>query len=84
MTKERQKKRKRLRVVLQPPPPTAPKFTFTPEFYAVVAQAEQRAQALFGPKKNYSRWELRIATRQLQAEGICATDLREYLAENIP
>jgi hypothetical protein len=82
MTKERQKKRKRLRAALQPSPPPAPKFTFTPTFYAAVAQAKQRAQALFGPKKNYTRRELRIATRQLQAEGFCSTDPGEYFEED--
>jgi hypothetical protein len=66
MTKERQKKRKRLRA-LQPPPPEP---DYTPKFGPMAEQIDQRAQQLFGPKEQWSREERQIAFAQLVAEGV--------------
>jgi hypothetical protein len=74
MTRDRQKKRKRLRAA-QPPPPRAPELAFTPGFYALAELHRERMQQLFGAKEQWSREECSLALDQLIAEGVLALDL---------
>jgi hypothetical protein len=65
MTKERQRKRKRLRVAEPPQPKLVP----TPKFYAIASLHQARMEQLFGVKPKYNWDESHEAFEQLVAEG---------------
>jgi hypothetical protein len=75
MTKERQKKRKRLRVVLQPPLPLALKFGFSRKQSAAELEAVRESDRqlsvvlveMFGSKVNYTDQEIEAACDVLDA-----------------
>jgi hypothetical protein len=84
MTKERQKKRKRLRggakAATRAPAfakasADTPELVFTPKFHGIAALHRERMQQLFGAKEQWSREECSIALDQLIAEGVIALDL---------
>jgi hypothetical protein len=70
MTKERQKKRKRLRAAsLRTAGPTQPLIVPTPKFYAIASLHRARLEHLYGVKPQYTRDESHEAFEQLVAEG---------------
>jgi hypothetical protein len=76
MTKERQRKRKRLRAA----GPAQPQLVPTPKFYAIASLHRARMEQLFGVKPQYTWDESHEAFEQLVAEGAIdlslASDLR--------
>jgi hypothetical protein len=70
MTKERQKKRKRLReAALRPAGPTHPLIVPTPKFHALAELHRARMEKLYGVKPQYTWDESHTAFEQLVAEG---------------